>query len=140
MYSGVNGCYFDMYVWTKEDYEQGKEGLWVGVSGVNASYTFNESGDYYACARIHNNNFNIYSDPVIVHVDGIPPVISNIRISDLSNTGYTITCDVSDNMGVARVAFPTWTNEDWQDDIVWQDGILSDGFDIPSVLILVTMR
>ena len=124
---GVNGCYFDMYVWTKEDYEQGKEGLWVGVSGVNASYTFNESGDYYACARIHNNNFNIYSDPVIVHVDGIPPVISNIRISDLSNTGYTITCDVSDNMGVARVAFPTWTNEDWQDDIVWQDGILSDG-------------
>ena len=60
-------------------------------------------------------------------IDTQPPVISNVQITDVTKDGYTVTCNVSDDIGVERVAFPTWTGENWQDDIVWQDGILVDG-------------
>ena len=59
--------------------------------------------------------------------DGTAPVIQNVRVTDVTKDGYTVTCDVSDNVGVTRVAFPTWTNADWQDDILWKDGSISNG-------------
>ena len=54
------------------------------------------------------------------------PVISNARITEISKDGYTVVCDVNDNVGVTRVTFPTWTDTDWQDDIVWQDGTVTN--------------
>ena len=48
--------------------------------------------------------------------DTTPPVISNVQITDVTNTGYTVTCEVTDNVGVARVCFPTWTETNGQDD------------------------
>ena len=32
---------------------------------------------------------------------------------------------MSDNVGIARVAFPTWTLKNDQDDIIWKDGSVS---------------
>ncbi len=50
------------------------------------------------------------------------PTLTNIKVTpDL--TGYTVECDVSDNAGIDRVQFPTWTPwKDGQDDLVgdWQ--------------------
>ena len=63
--------------------------------------------------------------PVAVYVDAEPPVISNVEISDVSSLGYTITCNVSDNKEISKVRFATWTEENGQDDIVWNDGIIS---------------
>lgn len=53
------------------------------------------------------------------------PTVSNIRITNLDSTGYDVTCTVSDNVGVVRVAFPTWTIELNQDDVLWKDGTIS---------------
>ena len=63
--------------------------------------------------------------PVAVYVDAEPPVISNVEISDVSSLGYTITCNVSDNKEISKVRFATWTEENGQDDIVWNDGSIS---------------
>lgn len=45
------------------------------------------------------------------------PVISDAVITDVSAEGYTITCKVTDNWGLSRVSFPTWTVLNNQDDL-----------------------
>ena len=55
------------------------------------------------------------------------PAVNNIQISDISSTGYTVTCDVSDNVGIKEVSFPTWTTADGQDDLIWHKGTVKDG-------------
>ena len=45
------------------------------------------------------------------------PVVSNIQISNLSSDGYKVTCTATDNVGVTKVCFPTWTEANGQDDI-----------------------
>lgn len=47
------------------------------------------------------------------------PVITNFRITDIDFDGYTMACDVNDNIAVSRVEFPTWTAKDGQDDLTW---------------------
>lgn len=49
--------------------------------------------------------------------DTTPPVITNVKVSDVNINGYTVSCTVTDNIGVARVQFPTWTTNDGQDDL-----------------------
>lgn len=51
-------------------------------------------------------------------VDNEAPVISDVKMENLSVDGYTVTCTVTDNVGVARVQFPTWTSSDGQDDLI----------------------
>lgn len=59
---------------------------------------------------------------VSVYIDTVAPTLTNIKVTpDL--TGYTVECDVSDDAGIDRVQFPTWTPwKDGQDDLVgdWQ--------------------
>lgn len=46
-----------------------------------------------------------------------PPVISDVKVTQADKDGYTVQCTVTDNVGVNRVQFPTWTDTDGQDDI-----------------------
>lgn len=57
--------------------------------------------------------------------DTINPVISNIKVTDVSEEGYRVTCNVSDNIGVTLVKFPTWTVKNGQDDLIWHVGTVS---------------
>ena len=41
--------------------------------------------------------------------DTTKPTISNVSITNLTSNGYTVSCTVSDNVGVTSVKFPTWT-------------------------------
>lgn len=59
------------------------------------------------------------------NVETTPPTISNVTVSDQSPSGYTVSCTVSDNLGMGRVRFPTWTLANDQDDLVWADGVLN---------------
>lgn len=49
--------------------------------------------------------------------DTTAPVISDASIYDVTETGYKVRCKASDNVGVVRVQFPTWTTYNGQDDI-----------------------
>ena len=65
-------------------------------------------------------NFSTYKNPTTVTVtsDKTGPTISNAKITDVSSTGYTVTCTVTDANGVNRVQFPTWTDKNSQDDLL----------------------
>ena len=57
------------------------------------------------------------------------PVITNVKVSDVTPNGYKVTCDVSDDVGIKRVAMPTWTTKNGQDDLatVWPEATVSNG-------------
>lgn len=57
--------------------------------------------------------------------DTVNPVISNIKVTDVSEEGYRVTCNISDNVGVTTVKFPTWTVKNGQDDLIWHVGTIS---------------
>lgn len=65
-------------------------------------------------------NFSSYKNPTTVTVtsDKTGPTITNAKITDVSSTGYTVTCTVTDAHGVNRVQFPTWTDKNGQDDLL----------------------
>lgn len=49
--------------------------------------------------------------------DKTAPVISDVSVYDVSETGYKVRCKATDNVGVVKVQFPTWTVYQGQDDI-----------------------
>lgn len=50
-------------------------------------------------------------------LDRVVPVISDVIVSEVSETGYTVSCTVTDENGIDRVMFPTWTTWNGQDDL-----------------------
>ena len=53
------------------------------------------------------------------------PEITNVVVSEVSESGYRVTCNVSDNKGVTEVKFPSWTSNNGQDDLIWHVGSLN---------------
>lgn len=53
-----------------------------------------------------------------IHFDTISPIISEVKITDHTSEGYTVTCRVTDASGVTKVMFPTWTEANGQDDLM----------------------
>ena len=89
----------------------------VGCEYLTDIYAYDGSGNY------STENLRI-SVPDIIH-DKEAPVISDIVVSNVSPAGYNVTCKVADDIGVTRVAFPSWTEQNGQDDLVWFDGTIS---------------
>ena len=92
---------------------------------VNTSDHNNEPGEYSTHIYAYDKYGNVSSVPVsnsviVPEPDTEKPVIKNVKITNLSPTGYTVECDVTDNKGIDRVQFPTWTVNNWQDDLVEQ--------------------
>ena len=75
----------------------------VGFNAVNQNF----NGNSY-CTQ---NWFNISALACAIRpaflTDTVPPVISNVRV-DIDDAGYSVYCEVTDNVGVDRVQFPTW--------------------------------
>lgn len=84
----------------------------------------NEGGEY--CTDIHAydkyGNASSLGAPRI-SVDIEVPVISDVKVSNITTEGYDVSCTVTDNVGVNRVVFPTWTVLNGQDDLAasWWD-------------------
>lgn len=90
---------------------------------VNINDFENRRGKYYVQVisfdAAQNNRRN--ADPMEVIVpepDTKAPVISNVKVSNITTEGYDVSCTVTDNVGVNRVMFPTWTVLNDQDDII----------------------
>ena len=52
-----------------------------------------------------------------VNIDLNDPVISNVEVSDVTGTGYVLTFEVSDNVGVTKVQCPTWNESNDRDEM-----------------------
>lgn len=100
------------------------DGTATYVIKINASDHNYEEGYYtthiYAYDAAGNQSMVAVSPDT--YVDRTAPVISNIEITDQTNTGYTVQCKVTDNVAVSQVQFPTWTEKNGQDDIIWGEG------------------
>lgn len=101
----------------------------IATFRVNRSDHNNEMGIYfthiYAFDKCQNST--VYKKAILV--DGIAPEIFNVKVA-ADMDGYTITCEVSDEIsGIDRVQFPTWTEKDGQDDLVsgWQKATAASG-------------
>ncbi|WP_423055601.1 peptidoglycan DD-metalloendopeptidase family protein [Acetobacterium carbinolicum] len=73
-------------------------------------YAFDDAGNVSECYVIG------------YYIDCEIPVIKSVTVTDVSSTGYTVNCTFSDNLGIDRVMFPTWTENNEQDDIYWKQG------------------
>lgn len=96
-----------------------------GGFGFNYDISKLSAGEHKVILRVFNldsGQVSLIEQKFIVAKDTEPPKISNVKVSDISHTGYTITCTVTDNIGIDRVQFPTWTDYKGQDDLFldWQ--------------------
>src|SRR5699024_12109141 len=48
-----------------------------------------------------------------------------LPISNLTSSGYTVSCTINSYYGVQEVLFPTWSRENGQDDIIWYKGTIN---------------
>lgn len=47
-----------------------------------------------------------------VHIDGTPPVLSDVKVSNYSSTGMHISVKITDRTSITSVQFPTWRSAD----------------------------
>lgn len=66
---------------------------------------------------------------VDVKGDITPPSITDVKVIDIDSTGYTVTCKVTDENGIEKVQFPTWTLANGKDDLFenWSDNSAASG-------------
>jgi uncharacterized protein YjdB len=89
----------------------------------------NYEGTYAVYVYAYDTSSNFSSQRNEVYIDRTPPVISNVRVTDVTESGYTVLCDVTDDISLDRVQFPTWTEYNDQDDLdkEWNTSTTSRG-------------
>ena len=95
----------------------------VGFNAVNQNY----AGKSYCTQNwFHVKAIACAIRPNFSSSDSTPPSISNVRITNIDANGYTVTCNVSDNVGIDRVEFPSWnTDKHRGEDANWIRGSVS---------------
>lgn len=84
-----------------------------------------ETGKYNTHVYAYDSFGNSVAKALSVNVENNNPVISDVKVSDVSSQGYLVTCTVTDDYKLDRVLFPTWTTSNGQDDIVWSEGTIN---------------
>ena len=77
----------------------------------NGTYTFG------AIIRSTDGSEKYVTRTININNDTEKPVISNIGVTNITNDGYTVWCDITDNNKIGLVDFPTWTENNGQDDL-----------------------
>lgn len=79
--------------------------------------------------RVRQTSYNLYTSTYMVGFgivnykpsDTSKPTITDVKVIEQTANSYTVQCTVTDDCGVAKVQFPTWTEEGGQDDITWDE-------------------
>lgn len=64
----------------------------------------------------HSNHWDEVNEKYTTVVDTTAPVVSDVDITNVDSTGFTISCTATDDVGVNRVQFPVWTTQNGKDD------------------------
>lgn len=90
---------------------------------LNTALTGTQNIRVFAINVGGGSNVLIGSSTVNIQKDTSAPEISDVKISNVDTTGYTVSCTVKDNIQLKEIRFPTWTSEfggnNGQDDITW---------------------
>lgn len=128
--SGVDKVLFPTWI-TREDGSDDLADNW----GQDSRIFGTRDGDTWKVhinAADHENRSNYITDirawdmrgnlgsylGIHVNLDTELPVISNVQVTNVTTEGYDVSCTVTDNVGVNRVQFPTWTDANGQDDLL----------------------
>lgn len=112
VWSDLNGQ--DDIVWYTGNCTDGNDWYWARV---NFSEHNGERGNYIIHMYITDGAGNEHAAGILYYFDEEAPVISDVVVSDVSASGYTVTCTVTDELSINRVQFPTWTLANSQDDL-----------------------
>jgi len=116
--------------------DEAKEGTFKWITGENFKYTNwrtstdepnngNGSGEDY----VHVCSDGLWNDNTAGTLMGFicentkKPVVSDVKVTDVDETGYTISCKVTSDIGIDRVQFPSWTPQKANSDGNVQDDI-----------------
>ncbi len=107
-----------------------KNGVFEDVNGMSYKMSkwyksYNSSTDYYVQFFIEKNGITIKSpiypfkggNPEPIEGDVKPPTVTSARISSVRNSCYRVIVKATDDVGVSKVAFPSWTEKNGQDDL-----------------------
>lgn len=128
--SGVDKVLFPTWI-TREDGSDDLADNW----GQDSRIFGTRDGDTWKVhinAADHENRSNYITDirawdmrgnlgsylGIHVNLDTELPVISDVQVTNVTTEGYDVSCTVTDNVGVNRVQFPTWTDANGQDDLL----------------------
>ena len=103
--------------------------IWYTANRSGNTYTIevktsnhkNDSGKYHTDIYAYDSEGKVSKVELTATVPGAneAPVISNAKITNVSRSGYTVTCTVTDDNAVDRVLMPTWSENNGQDDLIW---------------------
>ncbi len=126
---GIAAVYFP--TWTNTNWQDDIKWVQATISGRTATATIKRAdfGNAYDKYLTHiyiddtsgNRSFGGARE---VWLETAAPGISNVKFTDISSAGYTVTCTVTDDC-LDYVEFPTWTVANGQDDIKWLRGSIS---------------
>lgn len=126
---GISTVYFP--TWTDVDWQDDLKWIKATVSGRTATATISKTdfngitGKYITHIYVDDTSGNrSFVGARDIWMENTAPVISNIKITNISSSGYDVSCTVTDD-AVDRVLFPTWTNANGQDDLIWHEGTLN---------------
>ena len=78
---------------------------------------------YYRFVAVYDNKTYYSSEHTFTTKgDSTPPKVKSAKITAYDKDGYTVTATASDDVGVAKIMFPTWTVGYSEEDIVWYQG------------------
>jgi len=99
------------------------ESAWSGAFFRTYSYTIGSENS----TSVGGFQGYIYvKETTEVNGDITAPIVSNPTITDIDDQGFTVTCQVFDTgSGIKNVMFPTWTEQDRQDDLIWYPATVS---------------
>lgn len=100
-----------------------------GNHGYSATLSTNKTGTQpvyvYGINIGSGQNSLIGQTTINISNDTQSPSISNVQVTDITSTGYTVTCTVSDNKGVTSVKFPSWSQKSSGEKAKWLEGTIS---------------
>lgn len=124
----------DFFTWTASNWQDGLVSEKGIVNGDTVTYTVDfknhnyETGEYLTHVYVYDKAGKSYAIDIGKQtVNNEAPTISNVKISDITSQGYTVSCNVSDDYGIDRMDFLTWNLNNAKDDIVLNQELVVNG-------------
>lgn len=85
-----------------------------------------ESGKYYTHVYVYNKGqqIGVYAKEIIVPAPANPATIQTVRFSNVTSDGYTVTVQLKNGSSGKKIQFPTWSEKNGQDDLIWYEGTI----------------
>lgn len=117
----------DGYVYFYDNYNMSIGGTYY-KEGAPIVCTIKQFANYYdRWARFEGAVHLVDTYQEILSADTEAPRITGLRATDLSSEGFTITCNVSDNLAMRKLQFKVWTYGQTEEDAIVIEPELIDG-------------